>query len=90
MEAQENKLYDELLPEIEISIIPCKLKNMVRIDLFSLSEEFVQYLITNGVIDNSIHNDIKFLSFEDAVEFCKTLRNNFKSFNIQKLANANV
>jgi hypothetical protein len=90
MQAQENKLQDELLPEIEVSITPYKLKNMVRVDLFNLPEEFIKYLVTNGIIDNSVHNDIKFLSFEDAVEFCKTIRSNFKSFNIQKLANANV
>ena len=47
MAVQENKLVDELLPEIEMALTPSKLSETIRVDIFRFSEEFVNYLEEN-------------------------------------------
>jgi len=89
MVVPENKLQDELLPELEISIIPSKLSDDVRIDLFGLNDEFLQFLVKEGIISEDVHNDIHFMPLKNAIGFCRIIRDKYRIFNVRKI-NANV
>jgi len=72
---------DELLPELEMSIIPSKLTDNVKLDLFGLSEEFLNFLVERGCISNEINNDTQYMPMSQAVGFCKTVRDMYRIFN---------
>jgi len=85
-----NALQDELLPEIEISIIPYKHSDNVRVDLFQLTTEFIEYLISRGIIDDDVHNDVQHMALPKAIGFCRIIRDNYKMFKAEKSTNADV
>ena len=81
---------DELLPELEMSITPCKLTDNVRVDLFRFDDTFMDFLVQNGCIKDDVHNDTHFMSMSQAMTFCKRIRDMYKTFNARKVANAHV
>jgi len=89
MEVPENNFQDELLPELEISIIPSKLTDNVRVDLFGLKEDFVNFLIQEGILSEDIHNDVHYMPLANALGFCRVIRDKYRTFNIRK-SNANL
>lgn len=89
MVVPENNLQDELLPELEISIIPSKLTDNVRVDLFGLNDEFMNFLVQEGVLTEDVHNDIHFMPLKNAVGFCRVIRDKYRVYNIRKV-NADV
>jgi len=80
---------DELLPELEMSIIPSKLTDNVKLDLFGFSDEFLNFLAVRGYIDNSANNDTQYMTMTRAIGFCKIVRNLYRTFNAQ-VASADV
>ena len=80
---------DELLPELEMSIIPSKLTNNVKLDLFGLSEEFLNFLVERGCIDAGVHNDTQYMSMTNAFGLCKTIRDQYRIFNT-RVARAHI
>lgn len=84
MEVAGSNIQDELLPELEMSIMPCKLTDNVRVDLFGLEEEFLEFLVQRGCIDDDANNDTHFMTMSQAITFCKNIRNMYRVFNMQK------
>jgi hypothetical protein len=76
-----NNLKDELLPELEMSIIPSKLTDNVRVDLFGLSETFLTFLADRGHIPAGDNNDTQYMSMVQAINFCKTIRDVYRVYN---------
>ena len=89
MAVPENSLQDELLPELEISIIPSKLTDNVKVDLFSLEDEFIKFLVQEGTLLEDIHNDVHYMPLANAIGFCRVIRDKYRVFKIRK-TNANV
>ena len=50
MAVQDDKLRDELLPELEFYVTPSKLTDIVRVDIGGLDDNFIDYLVTIGCI----------------------------------------
>ena len=90
MAVQETKLSDALLPEIEISLTPSKLSENVKIDLHRLSDEFIEFLVVNGHIPDSIHNDVQIIQMNKIPKFCQTIRDAYRVYNIKQNANIRV
>lgn len=90
MAAVGTKIQDELLPELEISIIPSKLTDNVKLDLYALSDEFMQFLISRGCIEDDPNNDTQYLPISQAFSFCKTVRDMYRIFNVKKAASADL
>lgn len=78
---------NELLPELELSIIPMKLSSRVRVDLYKLSDDFMEFLVTQGHLDDSVHNDIKFMTISKVAAFYTELIDAYKLYNKRKNAN---
>lgn len=89
MVAAGAKIQDELLPELEISIIPSKLSDNVKLDLYSLSDDFMDFLIERGCIEDDPNNDTQYMSMSQAIGFCKTVRDLYRTFNMEA-ASANL
>jgi hypothetical protein len=81
---------DELLPELEMAITPCKLTDNVRVDLFRLDDTFMDFLVQNGCIKNDVHNDTHFMPMSQAMAFCKRIRDIYRTFNARKAADAHI
>ena len=90
MVAQGNKLFDDLLPEIEMSLTPCKLSENVRIDLHRLSDDFVTFLVKKKHIADDVHNDVQIIPLSKVPKFCQTIRDAFRVYNIERNANVQV
>jgi len=75
-----NTIKDELLPELEMSIIPSKLTDNVKVDLFGLSETFLNFLVVRNCITNDANNDTQYMSMTEAIKFCKTIRDMYRIF----------
>jgi len=86
MAAPGSNIRDELLPELEMSIIPCKLTDNVRVDLFGLDEEFLDFLAQRGCIDGGANNDTHFMPMSQAITFCKSIRDMYRTFNMQRIS----
>lgn len=89
MAAVGANIKDELLPELEMSIIPSKLTDNVKLDLFGLSDEFLDFLADRGCIDNDPNKDTQYMTMSQAVSFCKTVRDLYRTFNA-RVASANL
>ena len=71
---------DELLPELEISIIPSKLTDNVKVDLFGLDEVFLDFLEARGCISGGDNKDTQYMSMTQVFSFCKTIRDMYRIF----------
>lgn len=80
---------DELLPELEMSIIPSKLTDNVKVDLFGLSDTFLAFLAARGHIEVDDNNDTQYMSMTQAIAFCKIIRDMYRIFNA-RAASANI
>ena len=89
MVVQESNLQDELLPELEISIIPSKLTDNVKVDLFGLEDEFIKFLVQEGTLIEDVHNDVHYMPLANAIGFCRVIRDKYRVFKIRKI-NANI
>jgi len=78
-----NNIHDELLPELEMYIIPSKLTDNVKVDLFGLDDAFLLFLVERGHIQDSANNDTHYMSMSQAVGFCKTIRDMYRLFNTE-------
>lgn len=87
MAAQEDKLRDELLPELEFHVTPSKFTDTVRVDIGSLDESFMEYLVTIGCIDDGVHNDCQIMVASKIPQFCKKVRDAFCVYNVSQNAN---
>jgi len=88
MEVQENKLNDELLPEIEMALTPSKLSETVRVDIFRFSEEFVNYLVENNILDvpaDGIPDTIE-MPLSKLVNFCISVRDAYRKYKVAQNA----
>jgi len=90
MAVPDVSIQDELLPELEMSITPCKLTDNVRVDLFRFDETFMDFLVQKGCIENDVHNDTHFMSMSQAMKFCKRIRDIYRTFNARKAADAHI
>ena len=72
---------DELLPELEMSIIPSKLTDNVKVDLFGLSEDFLDFLVDRGCIVAGDNKDTQYMPMSQAIGFCKKIRDTYRIFN---------
>ena len=87
MAVQEDKLRDELLPELEFYVTPSKLTDIVRVDIGGLDDNFMDYLVTIGCIENEIHNDCQIMYVSKIPQFCKKIRDAFCVYNVSQSAN---
>lgn len=78
------KLQDELLPELEISLIPSKLSDNCKVDLFGLSEEFMNYLAIQGILTGNHNDDVHIMSLEKTIQFVKTIRDAYKKYKVHQ------
>ena len=90
MVAAANNNNDELLPELEMSITPSKLTDNVKVDMFGLSEVFLNHLAKRGHIADNDHKDTQYMPMTQLVGFCKTVRDMYRVFNAKAAARANV
>lgn len=81
---------DELLPELEMSIIPSKLTNNVKVDLFGLSETFLDFLEERGCISGGDNKDTQYMSMSQAIGFCKTVRDMYRIFKTKSASRADI
>ena len=89
MEVAGANIKDELLPELEMSIMPSKLTDNVKVDLFGLSETFLNFLVERGCISEGDNKDTQYMPMSQAVGFCKTVRDMYRIFNA-RAASANI
>ena len=88
--AGANIIDDELLPELEMSIIPSKLTDNVKVDLFGLSETFLEFLADRGHISNDDNKDTQYMSMSQAIGFCRTIRDMYRIFKTQSVLRADI
>jgi len=81
---------DELLPELEISIIPSKLTDNVKIDLFGLSDTFLDFLVDRGCIPNDANNDTQYIPLTQAIGLCKTIRDMYRIYKTGSVMRADI
>ena len=78
MVAPENSIADELLPEIELSITPSKLSGIIKVDLHRLDDEFLGYLLNEGLIDlydpAGGHADTVIMTITKFPKYCQGIR----------------
>lgn len=81
MDLPANKIMeDELLPELEMSIVPRK-RGKVRVELMNISPEFKQFLIDHKVIDvKDVHWDMRDIPEPFLGKFCKMMREKYREF----------
>jgi len=89
MAAAGANIKDELLPELEMSIMPSKLTDNVKVDLFGLSETFLDFLVDQGCIAAGDNKDTQYMTMTQAIEFCKKVRDTYRVFNA-RAASANI
>ena len=89
MAAAGANIRDELLPELEMSIIPSKLTDNVKVDLFGLSETFLDFLSERGCIEEGENKDTQYMTMTQAIIFCKTVRDTYRIFNA-RMASAHI
>ncbi|KKK79675.1 hypothetical protein LCGC14_2831130 [marine sediment metagenome] len=89
MAAVGANIQDELLPELEMSIIPSKLTDNVKVDLFRFSDDFLDFLTERGCISNEVSNDTQYMTMTQAIGLCKTVRDMYRVFNA-RAASANL
>lgn len=75
---------NELIPELELSIIPRKLMNVVRVEFMGISLSFRRYLMKNSFIVESDNWDMQEMAIEKFPEFCKCLHKHYRNFNLLK------
>ena len=81
---------DELLPELEMSLIPSKLTDNVKVDLFGLSETFLDFLEERGCISGGDNKDTQYMSMTQAIRFCKMIRDMYRIFKTQDILRADI
>lgn len=81
---------DELLPELEMSIIPSKLTDNVKVDLFGLSETFLDFLSERGHISGGANKDTQYMPMSQAIGFCKTIRDMYRIFKTRSTLHADL
>ena len=81
MDRLESKIMeDELLPELEMSIIPRK-RGKVRVELMNVSQEFKDFLSKKKTIDSrDIYWDIRDVAEADLGKMCAALRERYREF----------
>ena len=79
MDRLESKIMeDELLPELEMSIIPRK-RGKVRVELMNVSQEFKDFLSKKKTIDSrDIYWDIRDVAEADLGKMCAALRERYR------------
>ena len=85
-QGNDNKLTDELLTDIEISITPCKLTESVKVDLHRLSDGFIKFLVLNKYLPDEVNNDVQMLPLSKIPKFCQTIRDAFRAYNMRQNA----
>lgn len=83
MDLQENNnttLRDELLPELEISLMPSKLSDNYKVDLFGLNEDFMTHLALNGILLGEYNDDVHIMPLPKAVQFITTIRDEYRKY----------
>lgn len=90
MDHPESKIMeDELLPELEMSIIPRK-RGKVRVELMNVSPEFKEFLSKKKTIDSrDIYWDIRDVSEIELGKMCAALREKYREF-LTTVKNADV
>jgi len=89
MVALESKLNDELLPEIELAVVPSKLSEIIRVDLFRLEEDFVDFLVAQNIItytDGSPVDTIE-MPLSKFANFCVSIRDTYRKYKVEQNAN---
>lgn len=81
---------DELLPELEMSIIPSKLTDNVKVDLFGLSESFLDFLSARGCITGGDNKDTQYMPMVQAIGLCKTIRDMYRIFKTRSILRADI
>ena len=84
------KVGDELLPELEMSVIPSKISDNVKVDLFGLSEKFLKFLADRGCIGPGENSDTQYMPMAQAFGFCKDVRDLYKIYKAQGDVSANI
>lgn len=70
-------LRDEFLPELEISITPSKLSTIYKVDLYRLSDDFIEYLVHHAVLGDDDNNDVHIMSLQKVMQFIDTIREHY-------------
>ncbi len=79
-----NTLKDELLPELEISLIPSKLSDNYKVDLFGLNEDFMMHLAFNGILSGEHDDDVHIMPLSKVIQFITTIRNEYRKYRATK------
>jgi len=90
MAAAGANINDELLPELEMSIIPSKLTDNVKVDLVGLSDTFLNFLVDRGCIPNGDNNDTQYIPMSQAMGLCKTIRDMYRIYRTRSVSRADV
>lgn len=81
---ESNKLQDDLLPEVEMGVTPCKLTDNVRVDLYRLDDAFVSFLVRNGHLADTENNDVQMMTATKLPKFCQAIRDAFRDYNMEQ------
>jgi hypothetical protein len=74
------RLKDEFLPELEISLIPSKLSDNFKVDLFGLSEKFMIHLALKRILPGDYNNDVFIISSSKIMEFIVIIRDEYRKY----------
>ena len=81
---------DGLLPELEMSLIPSKFSNNIKIDLFGLSDGFLSFLVFRGCIEDDVTSDTQYVPMDQAASFCKMIKDMYKIYKTQGVLRADI
>lgn len=90
MAALGANIKDELLPELEMSLIPSKLTDNVKVDLFGLSDDFLDFLEERGHLSGGDNKDTQYMSMTQAIGFCRTIRDMYRIFKTRSASRADL
>jgi len=78
MVVPENSIADELLPEIELSVMPSKLSGTIKVDLHRLDDKFIAYLVVEGLVElydpAGGHADTVIMTVTKFPKYCQAIR----------------
>lgn len=80
LDHRDNNLKDELLPELEVSLTPSKLSDMYKVDLFGLSEDFLNYLALQNLLPGKYDDDVHIMALEKIPQFIRTIRDMYRKY----------
>lgn len=80
LENSKVQIDDEPLPALEMAITPFKLSDKIKIDFFSLSEDFLEFAASRGVIPAGDNKDVLIVPVRKAATLILNLKALYHTF----------